>query len=347
MKTILIGSKNRILKSTISFCFILILFCSLWGWNLAAGPVVLKMASFEPSQSFNTQKIFVPLFKKINRDGDGIIKIDLFSGGLLGRNPLQSFNMLKNGIADLSLIVNAYQPGKLIDNQVINSPFMGEKSLDCTVAMDYMRKKGLLRGYEDLVIVGLVCLGQYTIHTNFPVRVPNDLKGKKIRTAGKLHHSLVKALGATPIAIPSTKTAESISRGIVSGTIADWNSMDVFRINDVAKYHCLVPFGTTSLMVSMMKEKYDSLSPQAKKILSKNFGKSTSIFWATKLDAHMDRFVVKTRNNSKHHIYTPNDREIKLWKNAMNPVVASWKNQNDRWQSLLEGYKEGLNLVEE
>ena len=108
--------------------------------------------------------------------------------------------------------------------------------------------------------------------------------------------------------------AEAISRGVVTGTISDWNAMVTFRINDVARYHCLVPFGTTSLMLAMTKKKYESLPPKAKAILDKYKGEYFARYWAERLDAHMDEVRAKTGKDPKHSIYRPNAEEMKQWK---------------------------------
>ena len=60
---------------------------------VAKGPVVLKYACFEPPQSFVNQKCVGPLFNKINKEGEGILKIETFAGGTLGRSPLQPIGL--------------------------------------------------------------------------------------------------------------------------------------------------------------------------------------------------------------------------------------------------------------
>jgi len=316
----------------------------IWGVcakNAEAGPVVLKLATVEPPQAFNVKDVWAPVIEKMNKEGEGILKIEIFAGGTLGRNPMQLMKTLMDGVTDICHIINAYLPGQLKDDQVINTPFMAKNSFDCSMALHYMQEKNILRGYEELFVMAQICLDQYGIHTKFPVKVPGDLKGRKMRTAGKMH-DLVKACGATPVAMPITKVAESISRGVVEGTISDWNAMQTFRINDVAHYHCLVPMGCNSLMLAMTKKKYENLPPEAKAIIDKYSGESFSRFWAEKMDAHMDAIRVKTSKDPEHTIYTPNEEEMKQWKAVMAQATADWDKDNENWGKLLKGYTEGL-----
>jgi TRAP-type C4-dicarboxylate transport system substrate-binding protein len=315
---------------------------ALWVRSAKADTVVLKFATVEPPQSFNNQKVWGPIFEKMNKDAEGIFKVEIFAGGTLGRNPMQTLKILMDGVTDLVHAINAYLPGQLVDDQVANTPFTAKNSLDCTISFQKMQERKMLRGYDELVVLGQICLDQYGIHTKFPVKVPADLKGKKMRTAGKIHHALAKACGATPVAMPITKVAESISRGVIVGTFSDWNAMQTFRINDVARYHCLVPFGTTTLMVAMTKKKYESLPPKGRAVIDKYRGGYFSRFWAEALDEHMVNIETRISKDPKHTVYTPNAAEMKQWQAAIDSVVASWSTEHDNWDTLLKAYKDGL-----
>jgi len=334
--------KKGFIGFTVTVVVVMMIVGAVWVKGAEAKPVVLKFATVEPPKAFNNQKVWTPIFDKMNKEAEGIFKIEVFAGGTLGRNPMQLMKILMDGVADVVHIINAYLPGQLVDDQVFNTPFAAKNCSDCTISTRYMQEKKMLRGYDKLFILGQICLPQYLVHTKFPVKVPGDLKGKKMRTAGKIHHALAKATGATPVAIPITKTAESISRGVVEGTFSDWNAMRTFRINDVAKYHCLVPFGTNSLTVAMTKKKYESLPPKGRAVIDKYSGEYFSRFWAEALDGHIADIEAKTRKDPKHTVYTPNAEEMKQWKAVFDPVIASWNKELDTWDNLLKAYKDGL-----
>ncbi len=322
---------------------VLVVFGLCIGTAVAGEPVVLKFASIEPPQSFNSTEIFIPWVDKINKEGEGIIKIQLFLGGTLGRNPNDQLKILLNGVSDLNHLINAYhQASRFGDEQVTQTPFLARDCVECAQAVGYMQEKKVVQGYDDLVILGQICLGVYGIHTDFPVKVPADLKGTKMRTAGKLYQGLSKALGTAPVDMPVTKVAEAMSRGVVQATMQDWLGMEVFRIADVARYHLLVPLGTNLLTVAMTKKKYDSLPDEAKAILDKHIGKPFSKEWSEKLSEKLQAIQDKYVKDPNHHVYTPNAAEMKQWQDVFAPVVASWGDQIDRWNLLLDTYEEGL-----
>ena len=313
------------------------------GTAAAGDPIVLKFASIEPPQSFNSTQIFIPWVDRINKEGEGIVKIQLFLGGTLGRNPNDQLKILLNGVTDIVHIINAYhQASRFGDEQVTQTPFLAKDCVECAQAVGYMQEKKAVRGYDDLVILGQICLGVYGIHSDFPVKVPADLKGTKMRTAGKLYQGLSKALDTAPVDMPVTKVAEAMSRGVVQATMQDWLGMEVFRINDVARHHLLVPLGTNLLTVAMTKEKYESLPADARAILDKHIGKPFSKEWSEKLSIKLKAIQDKYVKDPNHHVSTPNAAEMKLWQDAFAPTMSSWGDQIDRWDLLSDTYKEGL-----
>ena len=110
----------RIPKTLLLVLFVLALSAGL---AIADGPVVLKFASIEPPQSDNNKNVWAPLFDEINKEGEGILKIETFAGGTLGRNPMQQIKILMDGVTDMVQIINAYHPGQLVDDQIIMTPF--------------------------------------------------------------------------------------------------------------------------------------------------------------------------------------------------------------------------------
>lgn len=323
--------------------FLVAVFILLAGQAVAGDPVVLKFATIEPSQSFNVKDIWGPYFDKINKAGEGILRIDTYAGGTLGRDPRQQIKLLQRGVFDMCMVVNAYhQADRLADDQVVGAPFTYNNCPECSLAVHYMQEKNLLRGYDDLVVLGQVCISEYALHSNFPIRVPSDLKGKKLRTSGKIYHALGEAFGATPVAMQVTKVAESISRGVIDGTLQDWTGMEVFRINDVTNFHCVGPFGTNMLMIAMTKDRYEKLPADARAVLDKFIGKPFIEFWSQRLQVHIDKIKDKIIKSPKHTLYIPTEEEMKKWHEAIDPVMSSWNKEYSRWDLLLEGYKESI-----
>ena len=114
-----------------------------------------------------------------------------------------------------------------------------------------------MKGYGRVKWTALFTMTPYSLHSRTPIRGLDDFKGKKIRTAGPIQAAIIESLGATPVGgMHIAKVAESLSRGVVDGTLAEWNGMVAFRIADAAKYHFAFPFTTVAVGTAMNKDSF-------------------------------------------------------------------------------------------
>jgi TRAP-type C4-dicarboxylate transport system substrate-binding protein len=317
---------------------VLTVFIMLTGAAFAADPAVLKMATFEPPQSLVIARIYRPLVEEFNKAAKGVLKIELYTGGTLGRDPMTYLKKVNDGTIDLGWIMNSYHPGRFMDDMVCHFPFIAKNVRESSLGIYSMHQKGMLRGYDDLYVAALVTSNQMSFHTTFPIKSPDDLKGKKIRSSGKIQHNLITALGATPVAIPITKTTESLSRGVIQGAVTEPVAVRIFRIDDIAKYHTFIPLGCVTLMYAMSKKKYESLSSEARALLDKNTGEPWTRRWGERNTQITKEFIKEWEQNPKHTVYLPSFNEMEQWKAKFAPVIESFKKENPKGEDLLKAY---------
>ena len=303
-----------------------------------AAPVVLKFGTVTPPQGWDVVNIIKPFAERVEKDAGGTVKIDIFAGGTLGRNPGEYAQLVLDGVMDMALIINAMQPGRFPDDQVVNIPFTAREPIETTVAFNRMFAKGMIRGYENFLPLGFMGIQQFTIHTTFPVKTPEDLKGVKIHISGKMMQAFTEAVGGVPLGIPATKFAETISRGVIKGAIVDWNAAKQFRFLELTPYHCMLPYGTTVISILMNKDSFNSLPPEAKASFKKHMGEPFAREWALKYTKNVNQLVEEAKNNPKHHVYTPSPEEMEQWKGLMWPVVEKWKKEHPNGKMLYDTY---------
>jgi TRAP-type C4-dicarboxylate transport system substrate-binding protein len=321
-------------KILITFCLLMLV-----AVNVKAEPIILKYAQFEPSnKAFAMEKIWLPWVEKMNKLGEGMFKIEVYVGGTLNRVPPKQLKILRDGVADIAFILPYYTPGIFADDSVTEVPFVAEKAIDAGLAIYSLMKKGMLRNYDTIVPLMLSAGQQYAIHSTFPVRTPGDLKGKKMRASGKLQNLMAQEFGAAPIGMPVTKIAESMSRGVIQATTNEWNGTRTFKIQDVARHHCMVPLGTASFLCAMNKDSFNKLPKKAQDIFMNN-QEYTVRLWADQMDMSLDAHHEKIKADPKHHVYDPTPAEIEEWKKAIAPAVDAWMKEDPVRKELLETYK--------
>lgn len=323
----------------------LALFMMLTGSVIAADPVVLKMGTFEPPGGWGNAYVWAPLIEDFNKVAPEVVKIKFYTGGTLGKNPLTYLKLVTDGVIDMGWVMNPYYPGRFKDDMVSYFPFIDKNVYEVALSMQRMYKKGLLSGYDDLYVLAMAPTNELNLHTNFPVKSPDDLKGKKIRAAGKIQFELLKAAGATPVPIPITKVAESISRGVIDGGVTEPLAMSAFRIDDVARYHTMVPFGSVTVMYAMSKKKYQSLPANARAILDEQTGEKWVMKYCDENEKTRAKFIEKWKNDPKHNFYYPSTAELQDWKARFTPVMEAWKKENMNSELLIKAYMDEINKI--
>jgi TRAP-type C4-dicarboxylate transport system substrate-binding protein len=86
--------------------------------------VTLKFATIDPAQGQNVTQVIVPLAKEVSEASGGALKLDIFPGGTLGRNPQQQLKLVVDGVADIAWVIPGYTPGRFDDTEVVELPFL-------------------------------------------------------------------------------------------------------------------------------------------------------------------------------------------------------------------------------
>ena len=224
----------------------------------AVGPTLavaapIKVVCFLPARSISVSKVLVPWMKTVEQEAAGEVKFEGYWGGSLGRSPKKQYDLMRGGIADIAYVVAGYTPGQFPDFGMFQLPYLIRSAEEGSVAIQRMHAKGMIRGLEEGQVIGFFSTDPNSIHTNKPFRTLADLKGLKLRTAGAVYSSTVRHFGGIPIGMPVTQMTESISRGVVDGTLLGWGGALIFRLHNVTSYHYVAALGIAPLFVSMNK----------------------------------------------------------------------------------------------
>lgn len=312
----------------------------------AMAQTTLRFSSFEPPVAFITKDILTPWAEGTSKASGGTLKIDMFPGGTLGRDPAAQLKLAQDGVVDLAWVVAGYTPGRFDDTTIVELPFLINSTKEGAIALTRLFEKGKLRGFDGIKVVGLFSTPTNEIHSTMPILKPEDLKGKKFRGAGPNQLAMLTALGAVPVGgIAGPAIAENIQRGMVDGTLNEWNAVASFRIAEVAKNHLRVPMGSVTFMVVMNKAKYESLPAPAKAAIDKASGEAFARVFAEKLDARNSELAKQIAADSKHKTVTPDAAGMAEWKTALANVEGEWLKGDPARPALLQAFKEELAAI--
>lgn len=231
----------------------------------------LAFAVFIPAASPTVRAIYEPWVEWFNEEAaEYDVSIQLFAGGTLGRNPLAQAEMVRDGVADITLTVPSYTPGVYPDYDIFELPGFANDTREGSLAALEMQREGLLRGYEDFHVVAMYASDSYMIHSRNPVASFDDIAGQRLRVAGQIQTAVVEALGGVPQNMGAGEMAENIDRGLIDGAMTDASVARTFRVTDVANHHYDANLGVLVFAIVMNRGVYDGLPDGVKDLLAQS-----------------------------------------------------------------------------
>ncbi len=164
--------------------------------------------------------------------------------------------------------------------------------------------------------------------TDRQIKSAADLKGLKMRAPTRQVTKLLGALGATPVGMPLPAITDALSKGTINGCVIPWEVVPAVKVHELTKFHTEFPpnstaLYTTTFVMAMNKAKYESLSPDLKKVIDANSGLQTS-GWLGKVQQSNDvpgRKAAVERGNS---IITMGNAEVADFIKRSSQVDDEW-----------------------
>lgn len=304
---------------------------------LADKPVTIRFSNFAGPTSFLTKGIFEPLIQDIQKDSDGTLKIQMFSGGTLVK-PEDAFDAVRRGVVDMAWSLTGYNPGRFIAAGVTEFPLQAQNVREGSEGVWALYEAGLADGFDGVYVFGLSSSAVALLHSGKKASSLDDFKGERVRAAGPLASASIEALGLTPIGLPASQVAENLSKRVLAGSVNDWVALHTWQIADFVNYHIDVPLGAATAYVIINQKKYNSLPEKAKAALQQHGGKAFVARWSTALEAENQRIKAEVLEDKKHVIVTPSQEDLERYSNTVQAVVQEWIKNTDKGQEIWDTY---------
>ncbi len=155
-----------------------------------------------------------------------------------------------------------------------------------------------------------------------PIRLPSDLKGKKVRTYGKILSWTVEALGGVPVIMSGSKQFLAYQQGAVDVGMTGLSAVKSRKLYEVMK-NMTLSFDNVIEFVAIMNNKFfNSLSPKNQKIIMDA---------ASIVEKHLRQQVYSSEDKIVNYLtkkmnvvrLTPVERA--KWVEATKPVIERYK----------------------
>ena len=233
---------------------------------------VIKVATFVPAKSVGVAKVIKPWLEAVQKEVGGEVKLQGYWGGTLGKNPRKQYELLRNGVSDVSWVLPGYTAGQFPQMGIFELPFLFDTAIEASVVGWKLHEKGLLKGLDEVHVVGFFAAEPNLIFMKSKIDSLDDLKNKKIRSAGAIHAYWLQKFGASPQTMTATELNEALNRGTLDGVIQGWTGMQTFKTLPLVEQAYSVPTGTIPFLLLMNQKTWKGLSKKVQAAVMKHGG---------------------------------------------------------------------------
>jgi TRAP-type C4-dicarboxylate transport system substrate-binding protein len=235
----------------------------------ATKPMILKASIQTPAGMPFTQVLYWWLDEVEKRSG-GRIKFERYPGESLAK-AAEQVDALESGMADVSLFVTTYTPGKIPLNTITNMPFtFGQAWVNATTYLQWVRSMPELENEYtrlNIKVVSSYGTGPYFVLSTKPIRKMEDFKGKKIIVTGPAAE-WVRAIRGAPLGIVITESYEALQRGTADGAIFGPSAAGSYHIEEVCKYLLKLPVTGACGPIGMHMGTWKRLPPDIQQMIT-------------------------------------------------------------------------------
>jgi TRAP-type C4-dicarboxylate transport system substrate-binding protein len=243
----------------------------------SSAQVILNASSWAPPQHVLTAGMLVPLCAEIEKATSARVKCNILPKAVVA--PQQTFDAIRDGLADLSYVTHGYTPGRFPLAEIVEFPFMGDTAQVTSVAFQRIYQRMLAKAdeHKGVTVLSVFTHGPGEIYnTRRPIAALKDLDGMKIRVGSPTVVDIVQALGAVPMLKPANESYELLSSGVADGMVLPKESPVGFKLVPLIKYATIVPGGlyTQGFAWVVNTAKWNSIPEADRKLLQPVIGEA-------------------------------------------------------------------------
>ncbi len=173
------------------------------------------------------------------------------------------------------------------------------------------------------------------------IRIPSDIKGTKLRAAGKQFEYMMQKAGASIVSMPSSAAYQALASGVINTMMTSAGSFVTYRLYEQLKYINIPKYYSIWYMAEnlVMSEKtWNKLTPSQKKVFH-DVSEWMSKNWIPKHFKPLVDDMIKAYTKAGVQIYYMNKSDFNKW------LVFAQKTAWKHFSSTVPGGKKLLGLA--
>jgi TRAP-type C4-dicarboxylate transport system substrate-binding protein len=241
----------------------------------AAAQTVLRYSNFIPPGHVLRTKVFDPWIADVEKATAGRVRIEVLPkvvGTVAGQH-----DVVRDGLADVAVVVPSYSPGKFDLTEIVEIPFQGDRAELVSPAFFNFYVQHLLRfnEFQGTHVLSIFTNTPPSLYlAKRPVKSVDDFKGLKLRTSSASMAQSVTLLGGVPVIKPVTDIYEMVNGGLVDGALFPPVDHKSFKLAQLLPRMVEIPGGISCSAVALIinEGKWRSINPADRDAIMKVSG---------------------------------------------------------------------------
>ncbi len=317
----LLLSKRRSLLTVIAALSTATLGLGSSGNALAQNPIVIKFSHVVANDTpkGKAAERFKELAEKATK---GRVKVELYPNSTLYKDKEELEALQLGAVQMLAPSLAKFGPLGVKEFEVFDLPYIFQNRDVLHRVTEGRVGASLLAKLEPKGITGLAFWdnGFKVMSSNVPMRVPADLKGKKLRIqSSKVLDAQMRAMGANPQVMAFSEVYQALQTGVVDGTENPPSNLYTQKMHEVQKHVTVTNHGYLGYAVIVNKKFWDGLPADIRTELNTAM-KSATQYANAIAQIENDTALEAVKKSGKTTVYHLTDKERAEWTKTLLPV---------------------------
>jgi C4-dicarboxylate-binding protein DctP len=249
----------------------------------------------------------------------GKVKVEVYSNSTLYKDGEEMEALALGSVQLLAPSLAKFGPLGAREFEVFDLPYIFDNYDELHKVTQGPAGKALFKKLESKGLTGLAYWdnGFKVMSANTPIKLPADLKGKKMRIqSSQVLAAQMKALGALPQTMAFSEVYQALQTGVVDGTENPPSNLYTQKMHEVQKHVAMTDHGYLGYAVITNKKFWDGLPPDVRAGLEAAMAEATAYANQIARQENEDA-IAKVKASGKSAVYTPTAEERATWKKAL------------------------------
>lgn len=291
----------------------------------ALSQIVLNYSQWAPPGYVVTQAM-QPWLSQVEEVTEGRVVVQTRAAAV--GTPAAQAEVVRDGLADLSLVVPGYTPGRYPILELSEMPLISNDPAAQAPAFARLFEEHMaeLNMFEGAHVLSAFNVGPFKIETrDRPIDTVDDVEGLRLYISTRGASALMQSLGIVPVSATAAEMYSLISTGVIDGFLNPFESAVSFGVAPYLKHATIVPngLGQAGMVLIVNEQKWDSISPEDQEAIMAISGET--------LAAHIGQVLAEGEIEARAAMEAegtviselPAD-QVQILEEHMEPIFADW-----------------------